>query len=332
MSEEGFVIGFARHFLQHSTANVFHGWGARDLFLSLAEQNASEPSHFLTPQVSYAVGTERRTFSLAPGDLAGYILDLASLDCADVLGRAVGRIVSAVSSTTTFKSDDYKTLWLPFLHDLLDLFASNFVPLSPLPIGQLFKAILQHYALTAVGMQPLPHNGDWRMSGFDFTHRGPCIGCDPIEEFLKSPERIKAFKIPSKQKEHVMDGLRMSRLEVTVDKSSRPFTTTIRKKGSGDEEDFRKWEERRETAREVLAKFDDMKLRTLLGTSYQEIMDMDGIMRGGGDTRQATNPSDHVVSRPNGHTNGVAAAGTKRRADAELDANRTAPVRVQSSA
>jgi hypothetical protein len=327
--EEGFLIGFARHFVQHSTASFSRGVVARDLFVSLANENTSEPSLFLTPNHSLSSKFEATKFGLTPADLAGFILDLASFDCPKILGRTVERIVSAVSKPN-FTLDDYKTFWLPFLHNLLDLLASNFVPLSPSPIGKLFRTILQHYPHVAVGMQPLPHNGNWSiMRAFAFTHNGECSTCDPVVAFLRSPsERTKSFKIPASQKEHISRALGwMKDLEVRVDKSSRPFTTTLRKKGEGDEEDLMEWEKRRKTARETLAEFDEGNLVLLLGSSYPEIMYMHGIKRGG-DTRQPTDPSDRVVLGANAPS--VTAAGTKRRADTELDANRTAPARVQS--
>lgn len=158
-------------------------------------------------------------------------------------------------------------LWVPFLPLLLDVLEKHQIPLSTPRYQNIFAAIMEVYLLKEVGKAPKQM---WQPAMRSITCG--CGLCFRVNQFLSEPSfnavRIRDSNTEFGHVQHYLSGLREGiSCDFKIDAASGNITVTKRLKP--DPTAIKQWESKRDYVRkQVFEKFDQAKLRAILGEEY----------------------------------------------------------------
>jgi hypothetical protein len=225
----------------------------------------------------YTYASQRPAFSLpvsrviSPGNLSELFNECIKGSWDDLLMTLSMKIAAQVGS---IPPSEFQHLWLPFLHNLVEVLKGASIPLTTPRYRQLILAILETYIERYVGPEP-PAGIDWAVPGVNCNSYNCSYGdCSQLDAFLRSSiQSVARFQIGKKRRQHLHQLLDRARSPYThtTDRSTYPETLVVTKViGKGLARNG--WEARVKKAREALEGF-----RSDLGTALKE--DYDRIMR-----------------------------------------------------
>lgn len=167
---------------------------------------------------------------------------------------------------------EFHALWLPFLHCLIPILASNAIPLDTPYCQQLFSALLQAYLDRYVGHEPAEDR--------NLVRRGvncSCSDCESLNAFLASPtQRVGFFAVNKQRRGHLHRGLDSCGVDCTHEtrRSGSPQTLVVTKTFQHNKKMRLDWKSRLMLAEGQIRQFDQGHLSLLLGPNYATIVNM----------------------------------------------------------
>ncbi|KAK4449744.1 hypothetical protein QBC34DRAFT_494211 [Podospora aff. communis PSN243] len=164
----------------------------------------------------------------------------------------------------------FRPLWIPFLCHLITRLESARCPLSTSWCQELACAIMTAYLTKYIGKEPL-RGADNRKPPVSCT----CADCQALNRFLQSNERVWRFPADKPRRWHLHNVLDSSRSGCShdTDRSTYPETLVVAKYNPAQEK-RETWEERFSEAWADFARFDQEKLKMLLGEQWEPITTM----------------------------------------------------------
>ncbi|KAK0641423.1 hypothetical protein B0T16DRAFT_214481 [Cercophora newfieldiana] len=166
---------------------------------------------------------------------------------------------------------EFHHLWVPFVRQLITTLDEANVPLSTPRYQQLACSILEAYLDKYVGREPT--------GAVDYSGQGPvsctCGDCCSLNSFLASGERTWSFSAVKKRREHVERYIAPG-LGCTYRTESRgsPYTLIVTKNIDSGAKAKKDWTARFAEAWDAFTKFDESKLKLLLGADWEKITSM----------------------------------------------------------
>lgn len=205
---------------------------------------------------------------IGPGQLSELFRECFAHSWDDLL-RTLPMRIAAQSSF--IPPSQFQHLWLPFLHELVEVLNGAAIPLTTLRYQQLILTILESYVERYVGPEP-PREIDWTLPRVSCSHTSDC---SQLNAFLQSSTQSTArFQMGKKRRQHLHQLLDHARIPCThtTDRSTYPETLVVTEtisKGLA----RAGWEARLKNAREALEGLRSV-LGTVLAEDYAKIMRM----------------------------------------------------------
>lgn len=214
---------------------------------------------------------------------------------------------------------EFHHLWLPFVRELISTLGAANVPLSTPRYQELARAILEAYLDKEVGKEP--------SGATDYSGLGPvscsCADCGDLNRFLASGEKVWRFPAIKKRRKHLEDELGFSSTSRFgcshhSERGGRCGTLVVTKTVDTGAKAKKEWTDRFAQAWDEFGKFDQDKLRVLLGADYERITSMRHLGFGQGPQAQVQRAPPAVLEPRANARNAMGAAnlvaGVKRRA------------------
>ncbi|KAK0718024.1 hypothetical protein B0T26DRAFT_830139 [Lasiosphaeria miniovina] len=215
---------------------------------------------------------------------------------------------------------EFRHLWIPFIHRLMSTLEENRVPLSTPRYQEVACAILELYLDVAVGKEP---SGEVNYSQRPVNPNCYCTDCPAMDRFLASNQREWQFPAAERRRRHIQTVLesRGAGCSFNTLRYSSPHTLVVTKNIDSGARAKREWTDKFTQAWDDITKFDQEKLKVLLGAHYERITSMRHLRFPG--TGTAAQAQQTIAERPR-QAGGTAAqpivirdspfAGMKRRA------------------
>jgi hypothetical protein len=170
---------------------------------------------------------------------------------------------------------EFHYLWIPFVRELISTLDAANIPLSTPRYQELACAILEAYLDKEVGMEP--------SGAADYSGLGPvycnCSDCGDLNRFLASGEKVWHFSALKKRRKHLEDSLGYSSISKfgcshhSEGRGSR-WTLVVKKTVNTGAKAKKEWSDGFAQAWDEFSKFDQDKLKMLLGSDYEKITSM----------------------------------------------------------
>ncbi|KAK3955661.1 hypothetical protein QBC32DRAFT_321452 [Pseudoneurospora amorphoporcata] len=197
-------------------------------------------------------------------DISRFISGLIAEEADSLLMRLTMKLVGDVRCIPL---RELTHLWVPFLSLLLDVLEKHQIPLSTPRYQNMFAAIMEAYLLKEVGKAP---KQVWQPAMRSITCG--CGLCFRVNQFLSESSfnaiRIHVSNASFAHVQNYLIGLREGiSCDFTMDAASGTITATKRLKP--DATAIKQWEEKKDNVKkQIFAKFDQAKLRAILGEEY----------------------------------------------------------------
>lgn len=279
-----FLLGFANELHETMTSSTENA--IRELYLNMAEQVTNEMQIYKLSSRSAETARLREvvqirsTHSKVEQDLKLLKPAMEGVDKADITRFISGLIaekadtllmrltMKLVGNAKRIPLRELTHLWVPFLSLLLEVLEKHQLPLSTPRYQNIFAAILEVYLLKRVGKAP---KHVWQPAMRSISCR--CGLCLRVNQFLSEScsfdaIRIRGSSIAFDHVQHYLMGLREGiSCDFTVDAASG--TLTVTKRFKPDPTALKEWETKKKKVKnEIFAKFDQAKLRAILGAEY----------------------------------------------------------------
>ena len=206
---------------------------------------------------------------------------------------------------------EFQYLWIPFVHKLIRTLDAAHVPLSTPRYQNLARIILNSYLVYQVGMEP--------SGALDYGNQGQvtctsCNDCRSLNYYLASGDRVWELRGSQSRRGHIERQLgRFPRSQFTleIERNGGPHTLVVTKNVDTGAKAKAEWTERFAQAWDLFGKFDEEKLKRLLGSSWERITSMRHLRLDHGPAGGVNMRRVPVV----GSGSGGRVAGVKRRAD-----------------
>ncbi|KAK4196597.1 hypothetical protein QBC40DRAFT_268358 [Triangularia verruculosa] len=195
--------------------------------------------------------------------------------------------LKVVSEIAQVPPAEYHYLWIPFVRELISKLDSVDVPLSTPRYQQVALAIFEAYLEKQVGKEPTGEQ--------DYSGQGP---------------RTWQFSAAEKRRRHVegyVSGLPL-RCQCQTHAQGSPYTLIVTKKVDTGAKAKKDWTDRFSQAWDEFSKFDQGKLKVLLGDDFEKITSMRHLRLNQGEGSGKRAP-------PKGTVDGAQVAGAKRKAE-----------------
>lgn len=167
--------------------------------------------------------------------------------------------VSAIRGTA-----ELQHFWLPWIHSL----SKTPRPLETANLNNFITALLYSYAVRHLGPPPPPQPDDLAW---------PVTLHEHMSEFwaflADSTQQEARFGWNSLQREAIWTVREIPGLETSLDPSTKPPTTVLRKRSRADPEQHAAWGKRKEEVRGEFGKFDQEFLRRVTGEFYERLVE-----------------------------------------------------------
>ena len=255
--------------LLKSVLDVFGVTNLRTKGGAESSYNASKTRSWKHPE-SEALGSHQHPeMFINPSLLAECLARCIQLNWDDLSMRFSLKIVAKIAEVPPV---EFRHLWIPFVRELISTLDPANVPLSTLRYQELARAILEAYLDKQVGMEP--------SGAADYSGQGPvhcsCSDCWSLDRFLESGERVWRFSAVKKRREHVESQLTYSEFSCSRKTESwgSPYTLVVTKDVDCGAKAKKEWSDRFAQAWHEFSKFDQGKLKVLLGADWEKITTM----------------------------------------------------------
>jgi len=177
-----------------------------------------------------------------------------------------------VSKADTIPLVEFHYLWIPFVRELISTLDKASIPLSTPRYQEIACAIFESYLNRQVGKEP--------SGAVDYSGQGPvacsCRECPAINRFLQSGERTWRYSAVKKLRQHAEGILGRPGLNCSLhtDSHGSPHTLVVIKNVDSGAKAKKEWNDRFAEAWDEFTKFDQEKLKTLLGAEWERITGM----------------------------------------------------------
>ncbi|KAK4456763.1 hypothetical protein QBC42DRAFT_237836 [Cladorrhinum samala] len=239
-----------------------------------AEYNSSKPSR-IWDHVQRVIQSRRHPHPemyINPSLLTECFTRCAQVGWEDLARRFCLKIVADIGQVP---SDEFHFLWIPFVRELISALDAAKIPLSTPRYQEAARAILETYLEKRVGMEP--------SGASDFSGQGPvscnCNDCVVLNAFLASGQRTWEFMASEKRRRHVQTMVvylkHSCSCNIGATPRGRSHTLIVSKSVDTGAEAKRDWDNRYAQAWDQFTKFDQDKLKVLLGEQdYEKITSM----------------------------------------------------------
>ncbi|KAL2676739.1 hypothetical protein Neosp_010504 [[Neocosmospora] mangrovei] len=193
---------------------------------------------------------------------------------------AASFVSKLTSDCPGIKADELPHLWIPFLRKVdaaLDYSTMSSDELSR--YQKLFTTFLKAYLDKYVGREPVYNNSLIRPR----VHCN-CGDCERLNEFLGDRSReVGHFSVNKQRRAHLHQGLDSAHVDCThvTERRGSPHTLVVTKTFKQIAQRLQSWTTRRTEATKELVRFDQGRLKKLLGDEYTAITNMDRILAAG---------------------------------------------------
>ncbi|KAK4185046.1 hypothetical protein QBC35DRAFT_504643 [Podospora australis] len=177
-----------------------------------------------------------------------------------------------VSKVDTIPPTEFHPFWIPMLRELIITLDANKVPLSTSRYRELACAIFEAYLDGHVGQEP-KGEVNYRLNPVNCT----CRDCTLLNAFLTSNERSWRFPAGKGRRQHIHQKLEYAQLDCThvTERSGSPQTLIVTKGLDPGTRAKNEWNDRFAQAwDDIITKFDQQKLKELLGGEFEKITTM----------------------------------------------------------
>ncbi|KAK3368820.1 hypothetical protein B0T24DRAFT_533126 [Lasiosphaeria ovina] len=190
---------------------------------------------------------------------------------------------------------EFRHLWIPFIHRLMSTLDENRVPLLTPCYQEVACAILELYLDVAVGKEP---SGEVNYRQSPINPNCYCTDCPAMDRFLASNQREWQFPAAEKRRRHIQSVLesRGAGCSFKTLRYGSPHTLVVTKNIDSGARAKREWTDRFAQAWDDITKFDQEKLKMLLGAQYERITSMRHLRFPG--TGTAAQAQQTIAARP----------------------------------
>lgn len=227
-------------------------------------------------------------------------------------------VASFVSKLTSdcpaIKADELPHLWIPFLRKVdaaLDYPAMSSDEL--LRYQKLFTTFLKAYLDKYVGREPVYNRSLVRPR----VHCN-CGDCERLNEFLVDRSReVGRFAVNKQRRGHLHSGLDSANVDCThtTERRGSPQTLVVTKTFKQIAQQLQTWTTRRTEATKELLRFEQDRLRKLLGDEYMAITNMDRILAAGRERQPLAETAQAIQAR----SSRAPVVGGKRKRSEDID-------------
>lgn len=229
--------------------------------------------------------------------------------------RSDGLVPSFVTKLTAsvpeIRGVEIQSLWIPALRRITTVLDCSAMTASELPHHQqLFTTFLKAYIERYVGREPV-HDGNLVRPAVSCR----CGDCERLNEFLVDPRRkVDGFAVKKKRRAHLHRRLEAAMVDCTheTEHMGSPQTLVVTKTCTMVPVLRQAWAARRTEAIKELVRFDQDKLKKLLGDEYTAITNMDRILAAGSARHTLAETSQSGSSR-------APVVGEKRKFPEDID-------------
>jgi len=166
---------------------------------------------------------------------------------------------------------EYHYLWIPFLRHMIATLEAQKVSLWTPRYQGLACAIFEGYMDRHIGKEP-SREVDYRQA--PITHH--CDDCIQLSNFLQSDQRTWHFPAAEKRRKHLESTVSYSNTgcKCTTERRRSPYTLVVTKGLDSGTKARNAWKDRFSTAWDDISKFDQAKLKELLGEEFEKITTM----------------------------------------------------------
>jgi hypothetical protein len=173
------------------------------------------------------------------------------------------------------KGTEFHFLWLPVLRGLITSLEKKGKMLATPRNQQLYAAFLEAYLKNYVGTEPSRERNLVRP-----RVRCSCKDCTRLNEFLRSAhQETGRFPMGKQRRQHLHQQLDSLRIDCTheTERYGNPQTLVVSKTSRAQTQAIQNWETRRDNAKQQVKYFDQAKLREVLGSDYDPIIQSFGL-------------------------------------------------------
>lgn len=208
---------------------------------------------------------------ISPSLLAECFTRCIQVSWDDLARRLCLRIIADISQVP---SDEFHFLWIPLVRELISALDAANVPLSTPRYREVARAILETYLEKQVGMEP--------SGASDYSGQGPvgcsCNDCVVLNAFLASGQRTWEFTAAERRRRHIETMLMYLKHACSCNTArprGRTHTLIVSKSVDTGAEVKKKWNNQYAQAWDQFSKFDQDRLKVLLGEeNYEKITSM----------------------------------------------------------
>ncbi|KAM7194936.1 hypothetical protein V8F33_006978 [Rhypophila sp. PSN 637] len=173
-----------------------------------------------------------------------------------------------IAKAPLIRRGDFVTLWLPFLHKLIVVLEHHKVPLSKPRWSHIFAAILDAFVYTS---KPQIEVMEWKTDLV--RHTCFCAHCNNFRAFFAADQvELRGEEMSQYDVDHIKTYI----LDVMTQRTSCQYDShtgllVISKIGSFTEKTYREWAQAGEYVRSRVRRFDEVKLKQILGLDFSSI-------------------------------------------------------------
>lgn len=227
----------------------------------------------------------------------------------------VASFVSKLASDCPgIKADELPHLWIPFLRKVdaaLDYSTMSSDELSR--YQKLFTTFLKAYLDKYVGREPVYNSSLIRPR----VHCN-CSDCERLNEFLVDRSReVGHFSVNKQRRAHLHQGLDSAHVDCThiTERRGSPRTLVVTKTFKQIAQRLQSWTTRRTEATKELVRFNQGRLKKLLGDDYTAITNMDRILAAGSERQ----PLAETAQAAQAGSSRALVVGEKRKLPDDID-------------